>query len=184
MPKPKKIPSREHLSVRLRYDQSTGLFRWTKHRANGAMSGRPAGTPVFQDGKPGFIRITISGVAYPAHRIAMVMSGVDIDVSLSVDHINRNPFDNRLDNLRPATHRQNLRNMGKRRNSERKYIGVREYGKYGKFMFRLSGDSGIIQRNGFTSEIDAAIARDAMAIRVYGSFAVLNFPRNLYMMVA
>lgn len=187
MPQPKQLPSLSVLMDRLLYDHNSGVLTWKKHEQSKRANSRVAGTKVYGKNalgqkKPSYIKVIIDRHEYPAHRIAMVMSGYSLQTDLSVDHINRNPFDNRICNLRIATHSQNMKNIKKK--SLQKYTGVRKYGS-GSFMARIrDGENGVVQINGFSNDVEAAMARDIMAIRLHKEFAVLNFPRHLYFLVA
>ena len=44
--------------------------------------------------------------------------------NLCIDHINRHPFDNRLDNLRIVTHKENMRNKSMSNNNTSSIVGV------------------------------------------------------------
>jgi hypothetical protein len=58
----------------------------------------------------GYRRVTIKGVSYYAHRIIWAMASELDPGDLQIDHINRNPADNRLENLRLVTNHQNALN--------------------------------------------------------------------------
>lgn len=58
------------------------------------------------------------------HRMIMELAGVVIPKGSMVDHINMNPRDNQIDNLRIVTHQENLWNSNNRRNKRSKYRGV------------------------------------------------------------
>ena len=44
--------------------------------------------------------------------------------NMHIDHINRHPFDNRLDNLRIVTHKENMRNKSMFKNNTSSIVGV------------------------------------------------------------
>ena len=44
------------------------------------------------------------------HRVVLIFAGVEIPAGMEPDHINRDPSDNRLENLRVVTQVENLRN--------------------------------------------------------------------------
>lgn len=92
-----------------------------------------------------------------------------------VDHINRNKTDNRWANLRQATHRENMGNMGLRRANTSGFVGVvwdRTRGKW-RAQIRLDGKKTNLGR--FDDPIQAAMVHDEAARRNFGEFATLNF---------
>jgi len=100
---------------------------------------------------------------------------------LFVDHRNNNGLDNRMENLRLATHAQNMQNRGKTRlKTSSQFIGVHldKRGNNWKVQINHQGKAIFIGR--FDNEIDAAKAYDRAAIKYHGEFAKLNFPREDY----
>ncbi|CAL9964483.1 HNH endonuclease, partial [Vibrio phage K250 g1] len=104
----------------LSYNPDTGVFTW-KHRSrdmfstnkgfavwNGKHSGKEAGC-VHKANEKSYIRISILGKDYYAHRIAILM--VTGEMPKEVDHRNGNGMDNRLSNLKPMSHIENMRNQ-------------------------------------------------------------------------
>lgn len=91
----------------LRQDPETGhLFRLLgcgRMRAD-----KPAGKVC----KDGYRRISVHGRSYSAHRIAWAMHHGSFPES-DLDHINRLRDDNRIENLREVTSRQNNSNRGR-----------------------------------------------------------------------
>lgn len=67
-------------------------------------------------------RTTIDGRSYRVHRIVFLWHHGYFPQE--VDHINRNTLDNRIENLRPATHTQNMHNRKKLRNNTSGFTGV------------------------------------------------------------
>jgi hypothetical protein len=97
---------------------------------------------------------------------------------LEVDHRNCNSLDNRRDNLRNVTHAENMRNRRKRKNTSSRYIGVWFDKKRNKWTAQIRYNGRKIWLGRFDSEIDAAKAYDAAAIKYHGEFARLNFPKD------
>jgi hypothetical protein len=95
----------ETLRKLLSYNGDTGHFSWIKKR-NGIKPGRPAG----YIGTDGYVSIRINGKLYKAHRLAWLHHYGTWPTNL-IDHINGNTTDNRIVNLREATHSQNLSNV-------------------------------------------------------------------------
>ena len=93
-----------------------------------------------------------------------------------VDHINRNTFDNRLENLRFCTHRENSCNRTSKKNSSSKFLGVSvRFNKHTttfKSSIRINGVS--IGLGIYNDEIKAAKAYNEAAIKYHGEFANLN----------
>jgi hypothetical protein len=99
--------SAAHLRELLHYDPETGLFRWNVQRCNVA-AGAVAGN--LKD--DGAIRIGIDGHLYLAHRLVwLYVHGCW--PTMCIDHINGNPADNRIANLRDVSNRANGQNRRK-----------------------------------------------------------------------
>jgi hypothetical protein len=97
-----------------------------------------------------------------------------------VDHRNRDPLNNRRQNLRFATNSENVQNRGKRKNTTSKFIGVWFRKVNGKWESRITHKDKKIYIGCFDSEIDAAKAYDEAARKYHGEFARLNFPESAF----
>lgn len=95
-----------------------------------------------------------------------------------VDHINRNPFDCRRDNLRFVTLSQNNMNSSKRKNSTSIYKGVNLHKASKRWRASLTLDYKYYHLGYFASEVEAAKAYDKKAKELFGEFAHLNFPED------
>lgn len=93
-----------------------------------------------------------------------------------IDHINRDPSDDRWANLRHCNRFENLHNMGLRKDNTSGYIGVhkRTNGRY--LAYTRTNEGKRIYLGHHPTAEEAARVRDAEAIKLYGEFAVLNFP--------
>src|SRR5690606_26970907 len=95
-----------------------------------------------------------------------------------VDHINRDPSDNRITNLRLASPEQNRSNMPGRAGSASAYKGVSfSHGKK-KWMAKIGMRGKQKYLGYFAREEDAARAYDTAAYAYAGEYALLNFPRG------
>lgn len=124
------------------------------------------------------VRTEADGTAVLLHRSLLGLTKGD---PRFIDHIDGDGLNNRRSNLRLCTRSQNALNRGKRpprrgQRSKSRYIGVsHEYGKWVAYAdFR--GKRTYLGR--FTSEIEAAHARDSHVRALHGEFARLNFPEQ------
>lgn len=92
-----------------------------------------------------------------------------------VDHINGNGLDNRRANLRTASASQNLANRSSR-GSASGFLGV--YPRGVSFFGRVIIGGVHHCTPLVASPIHAAKARDALALKLFGEFARLNFPED------
>lgn len=99
------------------YEPETGIFRYLKPR--GSMKvGDVAGTST----KSGYVRINVLGELHYAHRLAWLTTKGSMPNAV-IDHINGDPTDNRIVNLRDVSHAENLQNQF-RPTRDNPYLGV------------------------------------------------------------
>lgn len=92
------------------------------------------------------------------------------------DHRNRNGLDNRRENLRTCTQRQNVANTVRARvKSPFRGVTIRGGGVH-CWRAQIESNGKSIYLGHFATSIQAALAYDAAALNHYGEFAVLNFP--------
>ncbi len=90
-----------------------------------------------------------------------------------IDHINRNKLDNRLENLRVITSKENSYNRSKNKSSNNKYKGVIKRGN--KYVASITKDGVRHEIPGIDTEEEAGRIYDMMAVELFGEFAGLNF---------
>jgi outer membrane protein assembly factor BamB len=88
----------------LAYNPDTGVFVWKKTTSNRVKVGSVAGNM-----SKGYREISIDGKTYRAHRLAWLLTHGRWP-SVYLDHVNGNPDDNRLCNLREASTSENAWN--------------------------------------------------------------------------
>ena len=111
----------------LNYNPDTGEFTWKVDRGGGAKTDDVAGS--FNNG---YREISIDGTRYKAHRLAWLMTYGQWPKD-QLDHINRIKSDNRLRNLREATHAQNQQNTSLQSNNISGVKGVSRDSRAGKW---------------------------------------------------
>ena len=109
-------------------------------------------------------------------RYVLLMHRLILPGVARIDHRNGNGLDNRRENLRPCTVRQNTRNQRPHTNSSSRFLGVCWHKRDGVWQAAIKPDGKNIHLGSFRSETDAARAYDVAASRYYGEFARLNFP--------
>lgn len=130
-------------------------FTWSIYRRDHTSYAR---TCIFVAGKTRIVSM---------HRLLMGLK------AKSVDHINGNGLDNRIENLRLCSHSQNCWNSKKRKDSRNPFKGVyfKDNGWHARI--KISGED--VHIGSFRDAETAARAYDSEARRLRGEFAKTNF---------
>ena len=139
-----------------------GELYW-KQPGKSRQMGRPAGG-INGDG---YRRIKINRKLYAVHRLVWVMHGND-PVPF-VDHINGDVLDNRIENLRAATHSQNCMNRRVRFDSKSGVKGVTW--KKNKWYTCVILDYKRHSAGSFDNKEEAIVALDKLREELHGEFA-------------
>lgn len=105
--------TQERLKDILQYDPETGIFHWKVRQARRIRVGQIAGTT----SQFGYRVISIGNKGFKAHRLAWLYVHGYMPEGILLDHINNDPSDNRIANLRLATESQNQANSGLRKDN-------------------------------------------------------------------
>lgn len=162
----------ERLHDVLHYDEDSGIFIW-KERDEFKMSGMKAGTT----NHDGYIRIAIDKHHYMAHRLAwLYMYGYFPENE--IDHIDRNPSNNKINNLRESSRSCNCFNRNVRSDSSSRITGVlfrKDNGMWTANIMVLGKRKHIGQ---FKTKLDAAIAR--YNAEIDSNFSLCNTTSSAY----
>jgi len=160
----------EYVRSILEYDPETGVFKrkWRRDiskKINTRCVGKLAGSY----NEKGYLRISINDRRYYAHRLAwLIVYGEWPDDD--IDHIDGDPNNNRIENLRIATRQENLRNSRLQKNNTTGITGVCWRKDVGKFVARIKIDGNYIHLGYFDTLAEAAAARHAAEIEHFGEF--------------
>lgn len=115
------LPSIARLREVISYSPTTGEFFWLKTLSPRAAAGKKAGS--FYNG---YCHIAIDGYRTGAQRIAIALSSGEWPIG-EVDHIDANPLNNQLSNLRAVSGQLNRQNVRRpRAHSGTGVLGVRQ----------------------------------------------------------
>ena len=149
--------------------ETTGVDRrWNKLFAN-----KPAGCVHGHGyGNSSRIRITLASGPVYAHKVAWEMTNGPIPEGMFVDHKDCNGLNNRIDNLRLATHAQNCMNRRTRKDNTSGLKGVSWNGFTWSAQIRVNGKNKVLGR--YRSKGMAAVAYAKAALQLHGQFARLQ----------
>lgn len=127
----------EQLLELLSYDPDTGIFVRKVATARCLKVGDVAGSPHIC----GYLEIALNGKRYLAHRLAWFYF-YGAWPTKNLDHINGDCADNRISNLREASHSENAQNLRKARSNNKSsgLLGVSKNGKWWHARICLNGE--------------------------------------------
>jgi len=142
------------------YNPDNGEFRWKVKISKSVTVGKVAGCLVHR----GYYRVSAYSNLYYVHRIIWLM--VTGRNPKEIDHINHNPSDNRLTNLREVDRAKNMQNQTLSSANKSGTTGVIWHKRAAKWMAYITtnGESHYL---GLFVDLEEAISARAMASRKY-----------------
>lgn len=144
-----------------KYPAEREAARW-----NSRYAGKPAGT----SHPSGYMKVCGKYL----HRVVWEWHHGPISAGMQVDHINGNRADNRIENLRLASAKENARNKRSRKGSSSQFLGVSWIKAKQKWVAQIQHNNAVTPLGHYDDERAAALAYNAAAAREYGAFANLN----------
>jgi hypothetical protein len=160
-----------HVSVEramelLEYRPETGLLFWKVKPARRIVAGSMAGS-IRHDG---YVQIRIDGIIHYAHRVAYALMTGSWPAD-EIDHKDRNPSNNKWDNLRAASRAQNAVNVTCSKPSRSGLRGVAPCPDSAKWMARIRRNGKTCYLGAYDTPELAHAAYAAEAARLHGEFA-------------
>lgn len=155
----------DDLNLLFSLDPATGIVTRKVSKGNSK-----AGTVVGYRSSPfGHAAIEINKKHFLLHRVVWALHYGEWP-KLDIDHINRVPYDNRIENLRLATVSQNIANSKTYKTNRLGVRGVREVGKQ-KYIARIRVMGKLIYLGRFGTISEASDAYASAANRFFGEFS-------------
>lgn len=143
------------------FDYENGQLIWKETASSKAVKGTTAGTVA----ATGYLRIMYEQKIYYAHRLVFLWHNGYLPKYL--DHINRNPLDNRIENLREATAHQNAVNRSYKRPKSSRFVGVSKKGN--RWIANIYYDKKNHYLGSFKTEEEAAKTYQDKVLEIHGT---------------
>ncbi|WP_162292052.1 HNH endonuclease signature motif containing protein [Stenotrophomonas maltophilia] len=159
------LPTADRVKHLLEYNPGSGAFIWVNPQSNRAKVGEIAGS-IFGNG---YRYIGIDGKSYKCSRLAWLVTHGEWPAD-KIDHADGNPTNDRISNLRPCSHAENMQNV--RKGKTRAVIASRHVGVYwnqraGRWSADIMTNRQRLRLGLFECEDDAAAAYAAAKARVH-----------------
>ena len=169
MAKYKKLPSLKRIKELVSYEPESGKLFWLQPVARWIRVGEEAGTYCKHA-----VDITLDKVTYRAHRIIWFLVTKKDPGNMMIDHIDGNPHNNKFENLRIATSRQNQCNQKIRRDNTSGLKGVSWSEERQKWQTGIQVNGKRVGLGRFNTKEEAYEAYCKAAKELHGEFARLN----------
>ena len=119
----------------------------------------------------GYIQTMVSGKYYCNHRLIWQMFNGTIPDGMMIDHIDGNPANNHIDNLRIATRNQNQHNRKINKNNTSGVKGVTWHKSMNCWQAQIQANNQKRHLGYFNNVEDAKIVIDAARLQSHGEFS-------------
>ncbi|MBP8234471.1 MAG: HNH endonuclease [Rhizorhabdus sp.] len=151
------------------YDAKTGKLYWNSRPRSDfgddrhwrAFNTKSAGKEVGSPTKWGHLRFRLRKTGYQVHRVVWLMAYGEWPEQ--VDHIDGNPDNNRLDNLREVNHLLNCRNAARRKDNTSGVTGISRTRRSGRWSAAISDGKNRVHLGDYRTLEEAIAAREAAA---------------------
>lgn len=152
------LPSPDLLRTLINYDSVTGMMTWLP-RGQVSFDAKLAGKPAFAQRSGNYLIGRLGGVNLKAHRVAWALHYGEWPHGL-IDHVDGNPMNNAISNLRCVSGLENAQNQGIKRTNSSGEMCISWFKRYAKWQVKITVNHK--QKHiGFFAEMDEAIvARD------------------------
>ncbi len=162
------------------YNPETGVLTHKRREGTGShavvfnktYAGHPAGSVQNNGYAQVSVKTTLGTKSYLAHRVIFLLAHGHLPEE--IDHVNRDRLDNRIDNLRAATHSQNQACKKVKKAAKSGFRGVWHVQPRGVWRAQGSQDGKTKTLGYFAAPEDAARAYNDYALERFGEFAALN----------
>lgn len=158
--------TQDYLRSIFSYQDNGNLIRKTS-----AGSSR-AGSVVGHIDDKGYRKTTINRKSFGVHQLVWLYHHGSMPGQ--IDHNDKNPSNNRIENLRAATQSENQQNIDLKSNNKSGYKGVYFHKATSKYASQLRKNGKCIHLGLFLCPKEAALAYNEAAVKYFGEFARLN----------
>ena len=185
--KPQGVKTRNDLTAEFvrsvfSYDPTTGILRW-RHRNDitpthrDRWNQRYAGTAAGDASSPDRLAVSLNTHAYCVHRLIWLLVTGKWPTHY-IDHKDGNPHNNRWNNLREATPRQNQANIRRNKNNKSGFKGVSWNAKNKNWRAQIKDSITNRYLGSFSAREEAHAAYCKAAEELRGEFAAKNYDRH------